>query len=40
MGPERMGVAKNGFRKGTVSEIAEKLTNACSTVEERRFSAA
>jgi hypothetical protein len=28
------------FGKGTASEIAERLTNACNTVEERRFSAA
>jgi hypothetical protein len=26
--------------KGKTSEAAEKLTNACSAVEERRFSAA
>jgi hypothetical protein len=26
--------------QGTASEVAEKLTNARSTVEERRFSAA
>jgi hypothetical protein len=29
----------NGFRKGTASAVAEKLTNAGNTVEERRFSA-
>jgi hypothetical protein len=28
------------LREGTASELAEKLTNACTAVEERRFSAA
>jgi len=30
----------NATGKGTTSEVAEKLTNACNNVEERRFSAA
>ena len=30
----------NGFGKGTTSEIAEKLTNACIAVEERPLRAA
>src|SRR5580698_1450722 len=31
---------EQGLGRTRVSEVAEKLTNACSTVEERRFSAA
>jgi hypothetical protein len=32
--------AGGGLGQGTSLEVAEKLTNACGTVEERRFSAA
>jgi len=32
--------AGRGLGKDTSLEVAEKPTNACSTVEERRFSAA